>query len=77
MSKLAHSNDDEDWFNETAAQLVAVVRLQNWKNGGCLTVDVPEAIALVVANLKLSFTKGDHNGAMRYERMLNAVLVPK
>lgn len=48
---------------ETATQIVDLVRAQNWKNGGVLSIDRDEAIGLVAQALRASFTEGCTAGA--------------
>lgn len=43
---------------ETAEQLVDMIRAQNWKNGGVLSVDRDEAIELVAQALRVAHAAG-------------------
>lgn len=41
-----------------AKQIMTLIRSQNWKNGGCLSVDHDEAVAVVTQALKTAYSTG-------------------
>ena len=52
-----------DELLEQAETIVSAIRTQNWKNGGCLSVDVPEAIAAVQQLVRTAYSAGRVDGA--------------
>lgn len=46
------SPNDLDWADELAAEVVDKCQAQNWKLGGALTLDRPDAIAYVAGCLR-------------------------
>lgn len=61
-----------DW-TEQAEQIVTLIRSQNWKNGGVLSVDHPEAVALVAQALATAYSGGQVDACQETgERMLQA-----
>ena len=60
-----------DELLEQAETIVAAIRAQNWKNGGCLSVDLPEAIAAVQQLVRAAYSTGKLDGVRESgERML-------
>ena len=56
---------------EQAEQIVDLIQSQNWKNGGCLSVDRPDAIAVVQQLIRTAYSAGQSSGAAEVgERML-------
>ncbi len=49
-------------FTEQAEQIVDLIRSQNWKNGGVLSIDRPDAISLVDQALRTAYTLGSSEG---------------
>ena len=48
----------DDEMTEQAEQIVTLIRSQNWKNGGVLSIDRGEAIAAVIQAMKAAYSKG-------------------
>ena len=48
---------------EQAETIVAAIRSQNWKNGGCLSIDHPEAVAAVQQLVRTAYSAGQVDGA--------------
>lgn len=60
-------------FSEQAEQIVDLIRSQNWKNGGVLSFDRPEAISVVEQAMRAAYTQGIAEAAQSTgERMLRA-----
>ena len=60
-----------DELLEQAETIVAAIRSQNWKNGGCLSVDSPEAVAAVQQLVRTAYSAGKVEGCRESgERML-------
>lgn len=47
-----------DELIEQAEVIVKLIRSQNWKNGGVLTVDHDDAVAAVVQSMKTAYQQG-------------------
>lgn len=45
-------------MEEHVAEVVRLIRSQNWKNGGCLSVDSDEAEAVVLQLVQAGYSKG-------------------
>jgi hypothetical protein len=58
-------------FESDAEQAVDVIRMQNWKNGGTLSVDRPDAVKLFAQYLRTAYSAGVADGARETgDRML-------
>lgn len=56
---------------EQAETIVSAIRSQNWKNGGCLSIDSPEAVAAVQQLVRTAYSAGKIDGAMQWQRLLS------
>lgn len=60
-----------DELLEQADTIVHAIRSQNWKNGGCLSVDTPEAVEVVQQLVRTAYSAGKVEGVRESgERML-------
>lgn len=50
-------------FESDAEQAVDIIRMQNWKNGGTLSVDRPDAVKLIAQYLRAAYSAGVVEGA--------------
>ena len=58
-------------FTEQAEEIVTLIRSQNWKNGGALSVDHPDAVSIVAQAMKAAYSQGALDGTVESgERML-------
>jgi hypothetical protein len=57
-------------ISASAAQIVETLRRQNWKNGGVLMVDEPDALEYVEAQLRLAQRSGEIIGVERLRDVL-------
>lgn len=51
-----------DELIEQAKTIVDVIRRQNWKNGGCLSIDTDEAVAVVEQLVRTAYSAGKVDG---------------
>lgn len=63
---MTEDRKTSEGVKEIAGELVSKIQKQNWKNGGALVVDVPEAEAMVVEALTR------HGEAVRAEALEEA-----
>lgn len=62
---------DHDDLMKQVPTIVDLIRSQNWKNGGCLTVDRPEAITVIENLVSAAYSAGSLDGTRAAgERML-------
>ena len=59
---------------EQAEQIVDLIRSQNWKNGGCLSVDRPDAIAVVQQIVRTAYSAGQSDAAQTVSTNMLAAL---
>lgn len=62
-----------DELLEQADTIVHAIRSQNWKNGGCLSIDTPEAVEAVQQLVRTAYSAGQADGVRQSgESMLRA-----
>lgn len=52
----------DDDVIETAREIAAAVREQNWKNGGCLTMDIDDAERVIAGAIMAERARGATHG---------------
>lgn len=53
-----------------AHEIVSLIRLQNWKNGGALKVGHDDAVAVVLQAMKTAYSKGLVDAAQHTSKMM-------
>lgn len=60
----------DDEMTEQAEQIVTLIRSQNWKNGGVLSVDHGEAVAVILQAMKAAYSKGLVDAAQHTSKIM-------
>lgn len=62
LSELLMEPAPGDWATEQAREIAKLIRHQNWKRGGALTVDSDEAAELIAQALRIAKAEGEKVG---------------
>lgn len=69
MEQAAVTSSIDELLEQTET-IVDAIQSQNWKMGGCLSVDRPEAIAVVQQLVRTAYSAGKSDGTREHGEML-------